>query len=104
MAMKRRSKRHGRARRSGRIAHVVGAWITHYGDTGQVKAYVRWQDARGGEGTTEGNPNNPHMQALLDRAIRSGVRIRHETSGMRMLRSGGHEIVPPTTSVPARFM
>jgi hypothetical protein len=102
-------RRRTRARKGGgSIAHIVGAWITHYGDTGQVKAYVRWQDTRGKEGTTEGSPNSAHMQALLDRAIRSGVRIKHSTSGAiwdpRLLEPGeGHRVVPPSEAVPARF-
>lgn len=101
---KRLRKKYGRARRDSRVAHIVGAWITHYGDTGDVKAYVRWQDSAGHEGTTEGDPNNAHMQALLDRAIRSGVRIKHETRGAVILRGGGSRVVPPSKSVPARFM
>ena len=102
-------RRYGRARkRGGRIAHIIGAWITHYGDSGQVTAYVRWQDESGTEGMTEGSPNNAHMQALLDRAIRSGVRIHTKTEGAiwdpAILEPGEHSrVVPPLEPIPARF-
>ena len=96
-----------RATRGG-PAHIIGAWITHYGDTGQVKAYVRWQNSRGEETTTEGSPNNLHMQSLLDRAIRSGVQIQHNTSGAiwdpAILKPGEkYRVVKPSESTPARF-
>jgi hypothetical protein len=103
---KRRIVRRARARKKvrggGTIAHVIGAWITHYGDSGQVTARVRWQRADGSEGETEGSPNNPHMQALLDRAIRSGVRIKNQTFGS-VYGPSGSWVTPPNESVPARF-
>jgi hypothetical protein len=100
-AGRRRSRRH--------VAHITGAWITHYGDNGQVKAYVRWQNDFGEEGTTEGDPNNLHMQALLDRAIRSGIRIKHSSSGAiydpAILEPGERfRVAPPLSTIPARFM
>jgi hypothetical protein len=108
-SLRKRYGRAGKSRRSRRhIAHIVGAWITHYGDTGQVKAYVRWQNDFGEEGTTEGSPNGLHMQALLDRAVRSGVRIKHDSSGeiwdQALLGHGERSrVVPPNETIPSRF-
>lgn len=97
----RRRYSHGR-KRAGRIVHVIGATITHYGDTGDVTATIRWQDENGSEGETSGDPNNPHMQALLDRAVRGGVRIQHVSSG-RVYGPQGSWVVPPSQQIPERF-
>lgn len=103
--MHRLRRRYGHATRKrarGGIAHIIGAEIVHYGDTGQVQAKVRWQSSNGAEGTTEGEPDNLHMQALLDRAVRSGVRIKHSSAG-RVYGPGGDWVVPPKNHVPERF-
>jgi hypothetical protein len=62
-----------------RIAEIRKAYIRTYSDSGQTKAYVEWVDTRGNEGRTEGDPHNPHMQALLARAKREGVTVKKET-------------------------
>jgi hypothetical protein len=66
-------------RRGGRIAQITDAEIRTYSDSGQVKAYVSWVDAKGERGRTEGDPDGPHMLALLDRARREGVPVHYET-------------------------
>jgi hypothetical protein len=76
-------RRRGRAlrRRYGhsRITRIVGARVRHYSDSGQTKAYVDWIDEKGKRGTTEGDPDGAHMQALLARATREGAPIAKET-------------------------
>lgn len=54
------------------IAKMISATIRHYGDSRQTKAIVEWVNTRGQSGSTEGNPANLHMQALLTRAAREG--------------------------------
>jgi hypothetical protein len=61
------------------IASIVRAYVRHYSDSGQSIAYVEWLDTKGKSGTTGGNPDNPHMVALFDRAIREGLTIETET-------------------------
>jgi len=58
------------------IRRITDAEIRHYDDNGQTIAYVSWIDSRSERGTTQGNPDNLHMQALLQRAEREGVTIR----------------------------
>ena len=41
-------------------------------------AYVEWVDRRGERGRTEGDPNNAHVKALLDRAERENVTVEQE--------------------------
>lgn len=60
------------------IAKITKAYVRTYSDTGQVVAYVEWIDHKGESGRTEGKEHNPHMAALLERAKREGVEIRHE--------------------------
>lgn len=42
-------------------------------DPDRAWATVTWEDERGRQGTTSGNPDNGHMEALLKRAQREGV-------------------------------
>jgi hypothetical protein len=56
------------------IVKITKAIIRHYSDNQQTRAYVEWIDERG-EGRTEGAPLNHHMQALLRRADREGVKL-----------------------------
>lgn len=56
---------------------IVAARITKYRDNGQTKAYISWSNG----GTTSGEPTNFHMEALLARAKRDGVKIVRETAG-----------------------
>ncbi len=58
-----------------RIKEITKAYIRTYTDSGQVKAYVEWKDDKGKAGTTEGDPENGHMKALLDRAKREKVKV-----------------------------
>lgn len=60
------------------IAKITDAYTRRYSDNGQVTTYVEWLDARGNRGRTEGNSQNPHMDALLNRAAREGVPYRWE--------------------------
>jgi len=52
----------------------VAAYVRTYTDSGQTKAYVEWSDGS----RTEGEPGDPFMEQLFDRAKREGVRVRHE--------------------------
>jgi len=97
----RRRYGHGRRKAAGPI-RIIGAWITHYGDSGQVIAHVRWQKPDGTEGETSGSPNSLHMQAMLDRAMANGVRIKRETTG-KVYGPGGSWVAEPHESIPARF-
>lgn len=57
------------------IAKITAAIVGRHADTKQIFARVVWQDTTGAVGTTEGEPLNLHMQELLARAEREGVRI-----------------------------
>lgn len=57
------------------ITQILSARVTEYWDNGQTIAYVEWRDSRGKTGTTSGDPNNAHMQALLARAEREGIEV-----------------------------
>jgi hypothetical protein len=58
-----------------RIKEITKAYIRTYTDNGQTKAYIEWVDDKGKKGTTEGDPENSHMKALLDRAKREKIKI-----------------------------
>ena len=71
------------------ITKITKAYTRRYSDTGQLKAYVEWQDHNGKSGRTEGAaiqktkyhhvmPIGTHMVALFDRAFREGITINHE--------------------------
>ena len=47
------------------------AYVRRYPDTDQRIAHVEWSDGS----WTSGDPNSLHMQALLDRAKRDGIRV-----------------------------
>jgi hypothetical protein len=51
---------------------ITAAYVRTYSDSGQTVAYVEWSDGS----RTEGEPDNPHMQALLARAKRDGVNVK----------------------------
>lgn len=57
------------------IETILSARVTKYSDNGQTIAYIEWRDSKGKTGTTSGDPKNAHMQALLTRAKREGVKI-----------------------------
>lgn len=74
------------------IARITHAYVRHYSDNGQTKAYVEWIDNKGKTGRTEGeygpcaccgsprvNNLGQHMNALFERAKREGVTIERET-------------------------
>jgi hypothetical protein len=61
------------------IAEITKAVLRTYSDSGQEKAIISWKDTKGKAGTTEGDPKNGHMKALLDRAKREGVKVTKET-------------------------
>ena len=60
------------------ISRITKAEIITYWDNGQTIAYVSWVDTPGSHGTTEGDPANLHMRALLARAKREGVAIERK--------------------------
>lgn len=60
------------------INEITRVVIRKYTDSGQTKAIVSWIDHKGKKGTTEGDPKNGHMKALMDRAEREGVKIERE--------------------------
>lgn len=57
------------------ITKITKTYVRTYSDNGQTKAYVEWVDSKGESGRTEGEPDNAHMQALLQRARREGITI-----------------------------
>lgn len=61
-----------------RIAEITKAVLRTYSDNGQEKAIISWKDDKGKAGTTEGDPKNGHMKALLDRAKREGIKVTKE--------------------------
>jgi len=54
---------------------VTKAYIRHYSDNGQTKAYIEWADGA----RTEGERNNLHMRELFKRTEREGITITRET-------------------------
>lgn len=60
------------------ITKITKAYIRTYTDSGQTTAYVEWVDRKGKTGRTEGKPDGTHMQALLQRAEREGVKVERE--------------------------
>jgi hypothetical protein len=50
---------------------IVSARVFTYEDTGQTRASVTWDDGS----STQGDPDNAHMIALLERARREGVEV-----------------------------
>lgn len=65
----------------GRIEKITSAYVRKYADNDQTVAYVEWVDHRGKHGRTEGKPGGAHMEALMQRAKREGVPVKHETWG-----------------------
>lgn len=61
------------------IRNITDYEIRRYSDNKQVTASCGWIDNAGCPGRTEGEPHNPHMQALLQRAIREGIYIQQRT-------------------------
>lgn len=60
------------------IRNIVKAYERTYSDTGQRVTYVEWIGTDGKLGRTEGQASNPHMGALLNRAMREGVNFGRE--------------------------
>lgn len=72
------------------IAKITAAYVRHYSDNGQTKAYVEWVDHKGQAGRTEaditGRPEDAvmsevygaHMGALMARAICNGIVIERQ--------------------------
>ena len=74
------------------IARITSARIVHYVDNGETRAYIGWVDSRGRTGETSGHADSAHMQALLARARREGIRVKKEQAGW--LPNGGENIPP----------
>jgi len=60
------------------IKEITKAIIRTYEDNDSTKAYVEWVDDKGKAGRTEGDPDNAHMKALLDRAKREKVEVEKQ--------------------------
>ena len=60
------------------IAKITKVIYRHYSDNDQDKVYVEWIDSKGKTGRTEGEENNGHMQALIQRAKREKAEIVKE--------------------------
>lgn len=58
------------------IAKITGMRRVRYADSGQVLTIVSWLDTRGRKGDTVGRAGSAHMQVLIDRGVREGVRLR----------------------------
>ncbi len=56
---------------------IVAARVTTYSDTGQTTVHIDWGDGS----STSGSPDNAHMQALVKRAAREGVRVKYGLFG-----------------------
>lgn len=66
------------------IRKITKAYVRHYRDNNQTTAYVEWLDHRGKCGRTEGQAEpfmGEQMRALMNRAVREGVRISREVWG-----------------------
>ena len=107
------------------IAKITDAYVRHYSDNGQTKAYVEWIDNRGKAGRTEGGACHccganrakvtvngktvqlgDHMAALPDTASTSASDIwpassMNSTSAARRRSGRAHsQAVPPSKSYP----
>lgn len=60
------------ARRRSMTPRIVGARVTTYPDTGQTMVWIDWNDGS----STSGSPRSVHMEALLQRARREGVKVK----------------------------
>jgi len=56
---------------------IVAARVTTYPDTGQTKVWIDWSNGS----STSGPPNSVHMEALIKRAMREGVRVKYGLFG-----------------------
>jgi hypothetical protein len=70
------------------ITKITKAYIRTYSDSGQVTAYVEWIDSKGESGRTEGEPDNQHMQALMNQAEREGVGLLAELATLEFAAVG----------------
>jgi hypothetical protein len=60
------------------ITKITRIYTRTYTDSGQVTTYIEWVDNAGERGRTEGHDTNPHMQALIARGQREGVKLETE--------------------------
>ena len=64
------------------ISRIKRAYVRHYRDNRQCRAYVEWIGKDGKEGRTEGAwPPGAHMAQLMRRAVKEGKRIEAEVWG-----------------------
>lgn len=61
------------------IAKITKIYTRHYSDNRQTTTYAEWTDTKGKSGRTEGSASNGHMQALIKRGEREGVKLTNET-------------------------
>lgn len=61
------------------ITKITKAYTRHYSDNNQTTTYVEWIDNKGREGRTEGTITpRGHMEALVMRAAREGVKLEQQ--------------------------
>ena len=58
-------------------SQIVAARVTTYPDSGQTKVWIDWSDGS----STSGSPSSVHMQQLVKRAERDGVRVKYGLFG-----------------------
>jgi len=56
---------------------IVAARVTTYPDSGQTKVWIDWSDGS----SISGSPSSIHMQELIRRAEREGVRVKYGLFG-----------------------
>lgn len=50
---------------------ITSVDLRRYNDTGRVYVIISWSDGT----TTQGSPDNTHMQELVSRALKEGVKV-----------------------------
>lgn len=60
------------------IKTITKAYIRTYTENETTKAYVEFVDEDDANSRIEGEPDNPHMLALLARAEREGLQVERE--------------------------
>jgi hypothetical protein len=64
-----------------KISRITKACVVKYEDNGETKVEIEGVDTKGKTFHTSGPAGNSHMEALLERAKREGVRVKHEKRG-----------------------
>jgi hypothetical protein len=56
---------------------IVAARVTTYPDSGQTRVWISWSDGS----STSGSPSSIHMEELIKRAKREGIRVKYGLFG-----------------------